>query len=166
MKREKEQIVILARFKHMIEEKNSVLNEKKSELRTEYKKYRQLIRIEKKLATIFEQTYGKEKLQEYKRMFQADKLKGKVYALYFQTKVLANQIQDLKEFFDNDYYKSMKHIAKAIYNNSKVYNFYNYKEKLIDDLELIVRGSSNEQINQNLYEKYNKGKEKINIFSF
>lgn len=165
MKKDEERVAILKHFKNIIEEKSLILNKKKSELRIEYKKYKQLVRIEKKLTTIFEQTYGREKLLEYKRMFQADKLKNKMYALYFQTKILSSQIQDLKDFFDKEYYNSMKHIAKSIYNKSKTYNFFNYKEKLIADLQLIVCGTSNEKLNKDLFENYNKGKEKINIFS-
>ena len=157
--------IVLKTLKRIMYEKAELYKEKKAEFRFQYKKYKQLIQNEKELADIVEKLYGKNKLNDYKKLFQAQSLRNQIYALYFQTKVLKTQIFDLKAFFDKDYYNSMSHIAKAICKNSTAYNFYVQKEKEFAYLEQIVTRKLDEPVKKYFYEKYNKGKEKIDSFS-
>lgn len=161
MEKNREKTVILNNFKQLIYVKSDILKTKKKMFKVEYKKYKQLVQNEKLMEQLFLESYGEQNLNVYKKIFQADKVKNKIFALYFQIKILQSQIRDLKEFFDNDYYNSMEHIAKQIYKNVEVYNFYNQKDKDYLVLDKILTNNSNEKVKKSFFEKYNNNQEKL-----
>lgn len=158
MQRDEEYIAMLKNFKTLIEEKSYLLGKKKKKQSKEFKKYKQLILAEKELIKIFAKIYGTEKLQDYKILFQSEQLKSKVLALYFQTKILEDQINILKKFWNKEYYNEMKSVAKQIYNNSQDYNYYKYIGDLYVELQEIVAENPNATIDNNLFNLYKNGK--------
>lgn len=162
---EKERKDILNYFKQIIESKSDLMKKQKKQFKIEYKKYKQLVHNEKILEEIFVKLHGNKKLQEYKKLFQSDDAKNKIYARYFQLLILKSQVKDLKEFFNKDYYNEMSRVAKAIYYKEDYYNFYTQKELDLKNLENILKGTDKPNIKNDYFKYYNKGTEKINTFS-